>query len=278
MTNKLSPPQDDYLDVFKSCISNLSHPAKQKFIDNESYFLNEGKEFDKKIAAKKLYTTQKITAVKNISKKEMTYLYTGKLSKLGQPARDFYDRWRSIAPYGTCPLCGVRTVSTLDHYLPKQEFPVFSIYPLNLIPACKDCNIDKRSEVATSHEKETIHPYFDTLEDDCFLHSQIIQTRPASFIFEINPPASWPNDIQTRLKNHFIIFNLNQLYVTLAAQELSNIRLRLEKLNKISTEQVKAYLKDELETRIAAKKNSWQTAIYSAMHSSDWFHSNGFLF
>jgi hypothetical protein len=52
---------------------------------------------------------------------------------------------------------------TLDHYLPKNGYPIFSVFSLNLVPACK-CN-SKRKETLTgpNPNERLLHPYF----DDC---------------------------------------------------------------------------------------------------------------
>ena len=39
-----------------------------------------------------------------------------------------------------CPLCEVNEVYHLDHYIPREKMPEFSVHPLNLIYLCHDCN------------------------------------------------------------------------------------------------------------------------------------------
>ena len=265
MVSKLKAPKDKHLDVLIKCTSNLqSTSLKQQFKDNEDFIIDAGDDFALKIGLNKLYTIKPANMINGvITKDNMNYLYTGKLSKKGQPGRTYYDNWRSIAAFGQCPLCGVRTVSTLDHYLPKSDFPIFSILPINLIPSCKDCNTDKLTTTATTHAEETIHPYFDDIEDDHYLFAHLQETTPVTFSFKVNAPIHWDYDLRKRLKAHFRVFQLNKLYVTLAAQELTNIRFRLK--NTFSTSGangVKSYLWEGYETRMNGNKNSWQTAMY----------------
>lgn len=42
-----------------------------------------------------------------------------------------------------CPLCECDSVSTMDHYLPKEKYPLFVVHPRNLIPCCNSCNQHK---------------------------------------------------------------------------------------------------------------------------------------
>lgn len=45
-----------------------------------------------------------------------------------------------------CPICGVNLAKEMDHYIPRENMPEFSVYRNNLIPLCHDCNHDKSSK------------------------------------------------------------------------------------------------------------------------------------
>lgn len=63
---------------------------------------------------------------------------------------------------GACPVCGGAAASTLDHYLPKEIFPQFSLYSRNLVPACHRCNHAKGQLYRGMNVGERgVHPYFD---------------------------------------------------------------------------------------------------------------------
>lgn len=64
-----------------------------------------------------------------------------------------------------CPLCGSGHPGTVDHYLPKQNFPEFSILPCNLLPACPHCNSGVKGETyrGGASPERFIHPYFDDI-------------------------------------------------------------------------------------------------------------------
>lgn len=79
------------------------------------------------------------------------------------------DRIREESDANCCPMCGSFHSGTLDHLLPKADYPVFAIFGRNLVPACK-CN-SKRTELVTGAADERIlHPYFDdVLRDRLFV-------------------------------------------------------------------------------------------------------------
>lgn len=274
-------PADNYADVIHSCISNITdQELRNRIIDAIPFLLDSMEDFDEKIRSRQLSTIQATDTVNgNISKAEMNNLYTNKLAKLGQPPRNaYYDRWKLITPHGRCPLCCVRDVKTLDHYLPKANYPVYSILPINLIPACRDCNTEKLNVIATCYAEETIHPYYDNIDNERWLTASIIQSSPPSFLFNVTPPNEWGEELTQRVNQHLTVFLLHDLYSSHAAEELSNIKLQLRNLFQAGgPDAVRAHLEEGYTSRMAANLNSWQTAMYEAMFEDDWFHSNGFL-
>jgi hypothetical protein len=75
----------------------------------------------------------------------------------------FIPELRNSSP-DVCPMCGKPSTATLDHFFPKEDFPEWTVFSKNLIPAC-DCNI-KRGQVLKgdpARQERVLHPYFDTL-------------------------------------------------------------------------------------------------------------------
>lgn len=84
-----------------------------------------------------------------------------------------------------CPACGEDgTPNTLDHYLPKQSYPEFSITACNLFPMCDICQGEKgTATVNSANERLFLHPYF-----DAFMDVQV-------FILKIGRPFETPESI-----------------------------------------------------------------------------------
>jgi hypothetical protein len=81
------------------------------------------------------------------------------------PSRELphIDRIREESDANCCPMCGSFHSGTLDHLLPKTEYPVFAIFGRNLVPACK-CNSKRTSQLTGANPSERIlHPYFDDI-------------------------------------------------------------------------------------------------------------------
>ncbi|MCG8006847.1 MAG: HNH endonuclease [Candidatus Thiodiazotropha lotti] len=74
---------------------------------------------------------------------------------------DFIDHIRKRAQL-VCPMCGSFKPFSIDHILPKEDYPEFSVFSKNLVPAC-DCNSQRGTatkDVALG--ARVLHPYFDT--------------------------------------------------------------------------------------------------------------------
>lgn len=207
---------------------------------------------------------------------EMKWMYETKMARDGQPGRPFYDLIRASAPNGICPTCAQRTVSTLDHYLPKSAYPDFAITPLNLFPSCADCNKIKLTHQANTPGDQTLHPYFDDVEDAIWLVANVIQTVPPAAMFAVAPPHHWPLIKQQRVTTHFNILGLAALYGANAAQELTQIASRLSRIaDTAGPDGVREHLQEEAVSRRVPAKNSWQAALYSALAQSEWFWTGG---
>jgi hypothetical protein len=209
---------------------------------------------------------------------EMEKVYTQRMAKLGAPGRYVYDAIVAVPEHGKCPLCTLRTVTTLDHHLPKAHFPVLAVAPLNLIPACSDCNKAKLAAVPTTPEEVGLHPYYDDLGDEAWLAARVVETRPAALRFSVAPPAAWDAILSARVVLHFKTLGLAALFASEAADELVNIRYRLTQImNSDPHNGVRTELDRRAQSCAAAQPNRWRTAAYRAWHASDWFCAGGFL-
>jgi hypothetical protein len=211
-----------------------------------------------------------------VSGDEMQRIYSSTFVRSAR-TRHFYDTIKKLPPNDICPICGLRTVSTLDHYLAQSRHPCLTIVPLNLIPACADCNKAKLDMQPATAEEQTLHPYFDDFNDARWLYAAVEETTPARLLFQAQPPQSWPELRRRRVLHHFKTFGLAKLYASYAADELTTIRHYLSRLQEHgSAETIRSFLREQAESCGQAQRNSWKTAAYYAFSESEWFYSGGF--
>ena len=59
-----------------------------------------------------------------------------------------------------CPMCGSFSTGQVDHFIPKSEYPEFSLFSRNLVPVCA-CNQKKSKTYGDGVGGRMLHPYYD---------------------------------------------------------------------------------------------------------------------
>jgi len=103
-----------------------------------------------------------------------------------------------------CPACGEDgTPNTLDHYLPKDIFPEFSVTISNLFPMCDICQGKKGVKLIDANGKRYfMHPYFDSFTEQQLLILVITEpyNAPSSIMLIPNPGLAVP--LQQLVNSH----------------------------------------------------------------------------
>ena len=59
------------------------------------------------------------------------------------------------------------TILSITH--PKSHYPALAVVPINLVPACRDCNNAKKTQVPSLPNDIFLHPYYDNVEGEKWL-------------------------------------------------------------------------------------------------------------
>jgi hypothetical protein len=277
---KMERPSLIASEVFTTCISRIRDPAlKARMVAITDPIALASQEFDELASQNRLHQILLQPIVGGlVTTPEMEAVYTQRMAKKGSPGRDAYDELFNSAPQNKCPLCGHRLVTTLDHHLPKTRYPALAVAPLNLIPACSDCNKSKLAITPQNANDETLHPYFDDIQNARWLYAEVEESSPAALRFYVAAPDNWSTVLTSRVRMHFRRFSLADLYAAEAADELLNIRHQLELIYTAGGGDI---LRMEMEERAdscrAVYLNSWRTATYEAFSQNEWFCNGGFI-
>ncbi|MCL2916040.1 HNH endonuclease [Shewanella corallii] len=275
----IAKPELDAKDVYELCISKVKNrDLKERFVQIAGSIAEAEQEYQEKAESKQWYLIESSDGVNGVvNKAEMEKVYTQRMVGKKAPGRALYDQLKNAAPNGICPLCGQRVVETLDHFLPKADFSSLVVVPLNLIPACSDCNKSKLDKAPDQICKQTLHPYYDDVTGEQWLFAEVKEETPGTIRFYTSYVEAYGDVLNERIKFHFKELGLGSLYMSNANSTVTEIQFRLskthEKGGKIA---VKAYLKEEEESRRNNHVNSWNTAAYQAMMNSEWFCDGGF--
>lgn len=207
--------------------------------------------------------------IADVKKSELKALYEIHMLKKGSQARKIYDILRASAG-GRCPLCGIRDVSTLDHYLPKARYPLHSVNPKNLLPACRDCNTGKLDKIFTNKSEQTLYPYDEDAKfyDEDWIYATVESIQGVLvFDFYADPPHAWPNVDRERAINHFKMFNLRKAFTLHASQMVMVIKNAIEMCWELGgSDAVQEYCR----RNIASEKESPSNrAIFRAIIAND---------
>ncbi|HHK8151036.1 TPA: HNH endonuclease [Serratia marcescens] len=282
---KLPLPKYHFLDVYNTCVSdcdsnNLTamRAISQQLPEFEDLYQQRAASVMLHLTHPSRHGHSQDEVISNITKADFVGLYDNCLSKAGTSGRVIYDAIRSSST-GECPLCGIGYVSTLDHYLPKARYPLYSVHPHNLVPACMDCNKGKGSSVLNSSIDEPFHPYFISMQfiNEHWIAARIVETKPVTAHFYLNLPTAWDNDSRQRAINHFDGFNLASRYKVQASQFFTMFIEQVRELKheqNFNTAQVQANFRNK---SLNQPFNSITRALMEAIAQSEWFCSEGYI-
>lgn len=264
--------------VFADCVAGVADPAlRAKYASVAAVVQAAEANFDAQATAQALHSVGQGALVGGIiTTAEMKGLYKGQMSTSNGGGRSYYDALKNAAPNKKCPLCGVGVVSTLDHHLPQSKYPDLTVSPLNLVPACADCNKAKQAKFPAVAAEQTIHPYFDDFTQVQWLRATLSAGPPLTVSYDTFLPATWGAVDGQRAARHFSVFKLAPLFAANANDELAVLKPMLLKLfNAAGAGSVQSYLA-ELMTAHSARLNSWQHALYITLANDAWFCGGGF--
>lgn len=221
---KLTQPAYAYADVLALCRDGITGNIGllQKINTATQILQDQAQAYEASGTTGELFTIQPIQTqdeddpivLGQLKKSDLIKLYENYVVGKKKPARKVYDALM-LAADEKCPFCGgIGRPRNLDHYLPKAHFPQFSIVPVNLVPSCRDCNMDGKGEgFATTEADQVIQPY---LDDDRFFNEQWLHARylpddgsePSVIEYFVSPPDYWEADQKKRVEKHFKDFDL----------------------------------------------------------------------
>lgn len=276
---RVRKPSRSAMEAYQTCIGAVDDEDLRGRLEQvEVTVVRESQLFDVAAAQGQFHTLTRTRLIDGlVTVEEMSDLYSARFARQGSAGRAIYDELISATRNGRCPLCGHGVASTLDHFLPKSQYPCLSVVPLNLVPACTECNKNKSRSIPRSPLEATLHPYFDDVEGECWLGAKVLEESPAVLRFFVKAVRRWDEVKQARVQKHFRLLKLSRLYTSNAADELLNIQGSLRRIFRAgAAAAVHEYLREEARSRAAARLNSWQTAMYTVLAESEWYCGGAF--
>jgi 5-methylcytosine-specific restriction endonuclease McrA len=285
---KLNVPPKTFEQAFNKCVEGVgSAMTRQRYEANMTTHAEIEQHYSQLAASGDLFTLPRFPSGTGLDqvvhgalqRSELTKLYTQYLVPKNKPGREIYEELK-VTANGKCPFCGdIGHVTTLDHFLPKANFPLYSVLPRNLVPCCRDCNSEKLNAYAATKGCQPLHPYFD---GDHFFTTQwvvadVVDGAPPVVEFRVAPPPHWPLDDQRRVTAHFNEYGLAEKFGREAAADLpETMHMRRTIMQNLSPAEFSSHLK-ERSTSLHSPVNNWRRIMFGALGESFWFCSQTFV-
>ena len=254
----------------------IDNDLEERISASIDHALSRANDFLGLMAGARPHSYPQSTSCDELSKDEMIEFYSKEMAKDSGSARNFYNQILGLAENDRCPFCRVGVATSVDHYLPKAKYCDLALTPLNLLPCCRDCNSFKHVRFPRDPSDHFLHPYFDDFSAHTWLRCRLDFTPRLSVQFLVDADEAYSDDEQTRLEKHFERLRLNRLFSSNASNQLVVERQNFRILGQNVSRQI---ILESVSSSLAAQRelatNSWQTALYEALSSSDQYLDGG---
>ena len=257
-------PDINVEDIYYECVQGFSNEQKrEKLLSCKDLIINDSNNYNNSVPHALNEFSASILP-KDVSKEDLMSVYTQKFVVKDSPGRKYYDAIKGQAVRGVCPICGIRPVNTLDHYLPKSKIPTLSVIPNNLIPACRDCNSDKHTDMTYDPTNTPVHLYFDSIPNDPWLFVTLDNKLSAKYYIQC--PDTWEYGLRNRVEKHLKFYKLHELYSIHAGEEIADkLSMWRTLINHGGIDILKLSIEAESKSIEQNDINSWKAALYRGL-------------
>ncbi len=268
----LDKPNIDVRNILSDCADSYRADTRDgirdKLYQSIDFIYEKSNDFDREAENHNWSDVDRSDLVNDLlSKNDMCDVYDSKFVKVNRIKLKYYDKIMSLSITGTCPICGIGHVSTLDHYLAKSIYPTYAVTPCNLIPVCRDCNFEKL-DTPIDPASAPLHPYYDEIDSLVWLKAELVKAQDgfvAKFAVCDELQEADP-DLFLRIKTHMDLYALNKAYAVQATTEIAeNISFWRNCYDDWGKDKFSMYLSDSLKSKENFQKNTWKTALIRAL-------------
>lgn len=265
-------------DFFQDCASRVKYVAKrirlQGVVNDVGLAIDDY--CDRAVSGQLFQISSVVTKCCGIDKKDFQTLYSSFLVANGSIGRDYYDIIRNSARLSICPFCSTRQTAAVDHFLPKNHFPQFSVAFENLVPICTDCNSEKLDTFPRGAEEVLFHPYFESALGHDWLGASVMWEPGVRLEFSVSSKCSIDASTRRRIQNQFNLLKLDRLFAFRAAVELESQREHFDAVRDHGgATALQSHLNDLADSASSREHSPWKTAMYRALADDTDFIDHG---
>lgn len=162
-----------------------------------------------------------------------------------------------------CPNCTVGIVESLDHCIPKSEFPEFSDNLLNLMPCCMYCNSKKSSVWRKRGQRVFLNLFLDELPNVRYLFVQThIKDGVPVFKFFIDNRNCIENNLYRKIEKHYSTLDLCNVFADNSDDVVDDLAFQFKSVPGLPEEQIRNMFVKQAELWQAKfGYNYWKSAL-----------------
>ncbi len=259
MPRKLPFPNIDDIALLNTYIEERNQPNRTYF---EGYCDSWRERYEEYIMNIGNPSNITFSEVRTVDKTKFINLYE---SPTGTIKRDIIDKIEDH-DLSYCPFCGGLGVpDTLDHFLPKDEYPEYSVFSKNLIPCCDSCNRKKSTKTVDENgEKMFFHPYYDDINNYEIYKLKILPPYDAPN-FTLKVGTRLPRDIKQIAKIQIKKLKIKKRFRKYFRGEYINLKKDAIDNKERGDRPLRELLNLFLEKAQRKGKNYWDTVFYNAI-------------
>lgn len=172
-----------------------------------------------------------------------------------------------------CSMCGSLANNQIDHFLPQDHYPEFSVFLLNLFPTCS-CNQSKgKKTIGSAFGERFLHPKFDRKIGERALHVRIrchddapIYTVIIRKPKKVRDAVAFDFHTRTLISRSALADHVKDGFERFCRRP-GNVVRELKRANPISKEHLVRLIKDEIDEVCwqHRSKNNWDSVMLHAL-------------
>lgn len=173
-----------------------------------------------------------------------------------------------------CQYCSINSVNSIDHVMPKNIYPEFSVNFQNLFPCCSECNSYKTNKWVLDDKREFLNLYLDKLPRERYLFVNIkYKNDIINYDFYLDNKNGISSDLYELISKHYSNLKLLSRFKMSSESVVSSIKNTLTSLpDNFGYEKTKKFIK-EIQDKEMEKNgyNFWKSVLILELIENDDF-------
>lgn len=268
----LKPYSEDCFKVYKEAVEN-KNKNKDILLNIQDKIESQFDIYSGKFRGKKLYEVISLT-FSDAEKDALINLYDFNATVIKKIKGKILDS--QIATINnTCQYCTLNSVNSLDHFIPKQSFPEFSVNPLNLFPCCSECNSKKSNLWLDNNKHLFLNLYLDELPNKIYLIADFdFQNNIPMVTFSLDNPENIDSGTYEVIESHFSRLDLLRRMRERSNEKITDIINNIRGNYKLNSDinSIKSTIREaEEDNKKAYGYNYWKSVLILSIIEKDEF-------